>query len=45
MGMVFNVKGVKDKVISVSTNILANSLRACAYVMHAEVVDIRLTEL
>jgi hypothetical protein len=45
MGMVFNVRGVKDKVASVGKNIYVNSLRTCASVMHVEVADIRFMKL
>ncbi len=38
------LKGVEDKVTSVGTNILINSLRTNAYVMPARVDDTRLME-
>ncbi len=36
--------GVEDKVTSVGTNILVNSLRACAYVILAGIVNIGFME-
>ncbi len=39
MGMVFNVRGVEDKVASASTNILSNSLKTNVCVMLIGIVD------